>query len=104
MLRDEGAGGLYGGAVSNLCTPCRRVFYFLAFSAFKRTYEERMKTKINAARRHARAARGCCNVLVTEPLDTYTTRKQLKAKMWDVDENHGESDGDEGFKDTHGAR
>jgi len=103
VLRDEGAGGLYGGAVSKSMHSVSSSFlYFLAFSAFKRTYEERMKTKIGVgATLAAAAAAGCCNVLVTEPLDTYTTRKQLESK--DVGTStkiDGESDGDEGFKDT----
>lgn len=101
VWRDEGAGALYGGAMSKSVHSVSSSFlYFLAFSAFKRTYEERTKTKIGVgATLAAAAAAGCCNVLVTEPLDTYTTRKQLESK--DVGtKDDGELDGDEGFKET----
>lgn len=80
-LRRDGAASLYVGAWSKTAHSISSSFlYFLAFSAMKRRYEERTGGKIGmGATLLVAAAAGCVNVLVTEPLDTYVTRKQLES-------------------------
>ena len=79
-LRRDGAASLYVGAWSKTAHSISSSFlYFLAFSGMKRRYEERTGGKIGTgATLLVAAAAGCLNVLVTEPLDTYVTRKQLE--------------------------
>jgi hypothetical protein len=43
------------------------------------------KRLASAATLLAAALAGCCNVLVTEPLDTYTTRRQTEKKTTSAD-------------------
>ena len=105
VFREEGAAGAYGGALAKSAHSLSSSFlYFLAFSALKRTYEERTGKKIGGgAPLAAAAAAGCCNVLVTEPLDTYTTRKQLEGKKTVGDTGSkafDDDEGDDGFKNT----
>jgi hypothetical protein len=87
IASDEGAAALYSGAAAkSLHSLSSSFLYFYAFSGFKRTYEERRGQKIGvAATLLAAALAGCCNVLVTEPLDTYTTRRQTEKKTTSTD-------------------
>ena len=52
--------------------------YFLAFSSLRRRVEARSGRQIGVTTNLAIAMlAGCCNVLVTEPLDTLSTRRQI---------------------------
>ena len=89
MLRDEGAGGLYGGAVSKSMHSVSSSFlYFLAFSAFKRTYEERMKTKISVERPFAGGGKRMLQRVGDGTLRYLHDAKTIgKQRCGDVDEN-----------------
>ena len=82
MIKTEGIAALYSGASAKSVHSLSSSFlYFLAFTRLKTTYEEKFGKKIGVgATLVAASLAGCCNVLVTEPLDTYSTRKQLERK------------------------
>lgn len=82
MIKTEGIAALYSGASAKSVHSLSSSFlYFLAFTRLKRTYEEKFGKKIGVgATLVAASLAGCCNVLITEPLDTYSTRKQLERK------------------------
>jgi len=59
VFREEGAAGAYGGALAKSAHSLSSSFlYFLAFSALKRTYEERTGKKIGVGATLAAAAAG----------------------------------------------
>ena len=105
LMRSEGVDGVYRGAMGKTVHSIASSFlYFYAFSGMRREYEARTGRKIGTGATLLSAAlAGCVNVLVTEPLDTYVTRKQLKTKnstkMTDAKEGKV-SESDEGLKET----
>lgn len=82
VVNTEGIAALYSGAsAKSLHSLSSSFLYFLAFTRLKTTYEERFGRKIGVGATLAAACvAGCCNVFVTEPLDTYSTWKQLERK------------------------
>ena len=95
IYSSEGVAAVYAGALAKSVHSVSSSFlYFLAFSALRRRYEEKTGGKIGVGATLAAAAlAGCCNVLVTEPLDTYTTRKQIEKKETSVGEDIAASKG-----------
>ncbi len=79
LVTNEGYGALFAGVGAKGAHSMTSSFlYFLAFSSLKRKVEQRSGRKIGIAENLTIAMlAGCVNVLVTEPLDTLSTRRQI---------------------------
>ena len=79
LVEKEGAAALFAGVGAKGAHAMASSFlYFLAFSSLRRRYEARTGAKIGVgANLFIAALSGCCNVLITEPLDTLSTRRQI---------------------------
>ena len=79
LVENEGPWALFAGVGAKGAHSMASSFlYFLAFSSLRRRVEARSGKKIGVAANLAIAMlAGCCNVLVTEPLDTLSTRRQI---------------------------
>ena len=78
-MEKEGLSALFAGVGAKGAHSWISSFiYFLAFSSLKRSWESRTKKKIGmGANLIVAALAGCCNVILTEPLDTLSTRRQI---------------------------
>ena len=92
LVENEGPWALYAGVGAKGAHSMASSFlYFLAFSALRRRVEARSGRQIGVATNLVIAMlAGCCNVLVTEPLDTLSTRRQICGAA-DDDETSGSS-------------
>jgi aspartate-semialdehyde dehydrogenase/adenine nucleotide transporter 17 len=79
LVENEGPWALFAGVGAKGAHSMASSFlYFLAFSSLRRRVEAHSGKKIGVAANLAIAMlAGCCNVLVTEPLDTLSTRRQI---------------------------
>ena len=79
LVENEGPWALFAGVGAKGAHSMASSFlYFLAFSSLRRRVEARSGRQIGVAANLAIAMlAGCCNVLVTEPLDTLSTRRQI---------------------------
>ena len=79
LVENEGVWALFAGVGAKGAHSMASSFlFFLAFSSLRRRVEARSGQKIGVAANLAIAMlAGCCNVLVTEPLDTLSTRRQI---------------------------
>ena len=79
LVENEGVWALFAGVGAKGAHSMASSFlFFLAFSSLRRRVEARSGQKIGVAANLAIAMlAGCCNVLVTEPLDTLSTRLQI---------------------------
>ena len=92
LVENEGPWALFAGVGAKGAHSMASSFlYFLAFSALRRRVEARSGRQIGVATNLVIAMlAGCCNVLVTEPLDTLSTRRQICGAD-DDDETSGSS-------------
>ena len=79
LVENEGPWALFAGVGAKGAHSMASSFlYFLAFSSLRRRVEARSGRQIGVTTNLAIAMlAGCCNVLVTEPLDTLSTRRQI---------------------------
>ena len=79
LVENEGVWALFAGVGAKGAHSMASSFlYFLAFSSLRRRVEARSGRQIGVTTNLAIAMlAGCCNVLVTEPLDTLSTRRQI---------------------------
>lgn len=107
-MQKEGVSALFAGVgAKGVHSWTSSFLYFLAFSSLKRSWEARTGKKIGmGANLVVAALAGCCNVLLTEPLDTLSTRRQIAGTRGNGgDDGDGDGDGDEsaGGKAAGGA-
>ena len=94
LVEKEGPLALFAGVGAKGVQSWTSSFiYFLAFSSLRRAWEARTGSKIGMRDNLVVAAMaGCCNVLITEPLDTLSTRRQITSRP----EPEGEGDTGDG--------
>ena len=79
LVQKEGLAALFAGVgAKGVHSLTSSFLYFLTFSALRRRVEAQTGAKIGVGANLLIAAlAGCCNVLITEPLDTLSTRQQV---------------------------
>ena len=78
LVHKEGLAALFAGVGAKGVHSLTSSFYTLTFSALRRRVEAQTGAKIGVGVNLLIAAlAGCCNVLITEPLDTLSTRQQV---------------------------